>query len=413
VAHAPRVAQIFTEAGILPAAFHHAAERLRDDRPRLYAIDASGLAATSELDVFVHSIRPADRALLVSDGQPRRAVTTGRLYRQLQDAGMHIARLDAPAPKRDAPMGRVFDLLVRDDVASAIHELAAQGRLRQIADRGSRLWTIAREYLRQSRGTLVVSLDADSRTTINRLIHDERAMIGELDRREHHVRVLAPRQVSAADRGRAAHYDVGDVVRYRIGNRALGLDTGEYARVTHVDAERNLVTVRRSRGTAVTYDPGDLQGVALYREADRTFARGDRVQFTACNRARKIGRFEVGTIDSIDGTPHVRVRLDSGRRVTVALTEPLHLDYGYAVAGLRGQTADRVLVHFETDRLGEPQTNRSWVRLAISGGRYEAQIYTDNVTALHHALGRDPAHPSRIAHDRAWPARARDLGLAL
>ena len=81
------------------------------------------------------------------------------------------------------------------------------------------------------------------------------------------MRVLVARQeVTGADRQWAEQYQPGDVVRYTKGSRTHGLAAGEYARVAHVDATHNLVTVRRKYGARVTYDPRRLQGVTLYRE---------------------------------------------------------------------------------------------------------------------------------------------------
>ena len=64
-------------------------------------------------------------------------------------------------------------------------------------------------------------------------------------------------------------------------------------------------------GERVTYDPRRLQGVTLYREADRAFAVGDRVQFTAPYRERHVANRELGTLEQIDasGRLHAAARL--------------------------------------------------------------------------------------------------------
>ncbi len=58
------------------------------------------------------------------------------------------------------------------------------------------------------------------------------------------------------------------------------MNAGDYATVTNTDAKQNLLTVERETGQPVTYDPRRLQGVSIYREAEREFAEGDRVQLT-------------------------------------------------------------------------------------------------------------------------------------
>jgi hypothetical protein len=59
----------------------------------------------------------------------------------------------------------------------------------------------------------------------------------------------------------------------------------------------------------------------------------------------------------------------------------------------QGQTAGRVLVHVETERAGEQLVNRRLAYVAVSRGRYDAQIYTDDKRKLPHVLDRDVSHP--------------------
>ena len=48
----------------------------------------------------------------------------------------------------------------------------------------------------------------------------------------------------------------------------------------------------------------------------------------------------------------------------------------------QGQTADRVLVHVDTEQAGEKLVNRRLAYLAVSRGRYDAQLYTNDKTHL-------------------------------
>ena len=84
----------------------------------------------------------------------------------------------------------------------------------------------------------------------------------------------------------AAQYEAGDVVRYTKGSQAMGIGAGEYTRVAGFDRERNLLTVERENGERLSYDPRRLQGVTVYRESERAFSEGDRVQFTAPDKER-------------------------------------------------------------------------------------------------------------------------------
>lgn len=226
----------------------------------------------------------------------------------------------------------MVEQLSRGEVRGAIHDLEQQRRVHEVADRQARFSAIAHAYARDPEGTLVVSPDNQSRTEIHQTVHRLMQVTGGVQEREHQTRVLVARQdVTGADRQWAAQYEPGNVVRYVKGSQALGIEPGECARVQQVHAHDNRVTVARESGEHVTYDPRRLQGVTLYREAERAFAAGDRVQFTAPYRTRDVANRELGTLDHLDASGRLHVRLDSGRAVALTVKDHPHLDHGYAV----------------------------------------------------------------------------------
>ena len=414
-----RAAQKLEDAGITASTLQrHLARREEptEANKRLYVLDESSLASTKQMHDFLQRLGADDRVLLVGDVRQHQAVDAGRPYQQLQEAGMETARLEAIVRQKDPALKVVVEQLSRGDVRGGIHQLETQGRVHEIADRDARLHAMAREYVRQPEGTLVVSPDNHSREEINQVIHRAMQATGAVHRREHHVQVLVARQdVTGADRQWAEQYKPGDVVRYTKGSRTHGLAAGEYVRVAHVDAAHNLVTVKRKYGARVTYDPRRLQGVTLYRESDRAFARGDRVQFTAPDRERHIANRELGTIEQMDRKGHAQIRLDAGRTLAVSLKTHRHLDYGYAVTShsSQGQTADRVLVHIDTVRAGAQLVNRRLAYVAVSRGRYDAQIYTNDTSQLVEALSRDVSHRSAVEPSQTSGAPSQSVGASV
>ncbi len=195
-------------------------------------------------------------------------------------------------------------------------------------------------------------------------------------------------------------------MRYTRGTKTHGIEAGEYARVERVDEKENLVTVKRKNGEQVSYDPRRLHGVTLYRETERAFSKGDRVQFTAPNREQHIANRELGTIlgtiDKIDDSGNLQLRLDSGRTIAFNIKDNRHLDYGYAVTShsSQGQTADRVLVHVDTGQKGEKLINRRLAYVALSRGRYDVQLYTNDKTHLTEQLSRDVSRRSAMEQIR-------------
>jgi ATP-dependent exoDNAse (exonuclease V) alpha subunit len=223
--------------------------------------------------------------------------------------------------------------------------------------------------------------------------------------------LVARQEITGADRQWAGQYEPGHIVRYTRGSKTHGIEAGEYARVRGVNEKENIVTVKRENGEQVSYDPRRLHGVTLYRETERAFSKGDRVQFTAPNREQHIANRELGTIEKIDASGNAQVHLDTGRTVALNIKENPHLDYGYAVTShsSQGQTADRVLIHIDTEQSGEKLVNRRLAYVAVSRGRYDAQVYTNDKTHLTEQLSRDVSHRSAMETARAQQPAAEKI----
>jgi conjugative relaxase-like TrwC/TraI family protein len=390
-----RAAQKLSESGIESRTLQRhlsTSEESHIPGKRLYVLDESSLASTKQMNEFLHRLDKEDRVLLVGDTRQHQAVEAGRPYQQLREAGIETARLDEIVRQKDPRLKEAVEQLSRGAVKDAIDNLSSQGRVHEIGDRNERLAKIADDYVRKPDGTLVVSPDNQSRMEINNVIHRKMQETGHVGTQDQRLTILVQRQdVTSADRRWAGQYEPGNIVRYTKGSKELGIKPGEYTRVESVEEKKNLLTVARENGERVTYDPRRLQGVTVYREAERLFSRGDRLQFTAPSKELGVANRELATIERIDGTSDMQLRLDSGRAVRLNVEKIPHIDYGYAVTShsSQGQTADRVLIHVDTNQAGEKLVNRRLAYVAVSRGRHDAQIYTNDGLELREALGRD------------------------
>jgi ATP-dependent exoDNAse (exonuclease V) alpha subunit len=157
-----------------------------------------------------------------------------------------------------------------------------------------------------------------------------------------------------------------------------------------VDPDENRITIARENGAQQTYDPRRLSGVAVYQEVRRDFSEGDRVQFTAPSKELQVANRELGTIERVSHSGNLEIRMDSGREVHFNIGEHPHLDHGYAVTShsSQGQTADRVLIHVDTEK-SELLVNNRFAYVSVSRGQYDAQIYTNDRSELARNLSRE------------------------
>jgi ATP-dependent exoDNAse (exonuclease V) alpha subunit len=94
--------------------------------------------------------------------------------------------------------------------------------------------------------------------------------------------------------------------------------------------------------------------------------------------------------------------MDSGRDVAFNIREHPHLDHGYAVTShsSQGQTAERVLIHVDTE-LGEQLVNSRMAYVSVSRAQFDVKMYTNDAKTLGSELSRDVSHPSALQQDEA------------
>ena len=397
-----RAAQNLESAGIETKTMaRHLTEGQREtsNSPCLYIVDESSMASTRQMHDFLKSIHAEDRVLFVGDTRQNEAVDAGRPYAQLQEAGMQTAQLTEIIRQQDAALKATVERLSMGDVEGAIRSLAAQGRVHEYTEREERIQAIARAYVEQPENTLVISPDNASRLEIATTIHAEMQKLGKVSQEEQQVTVLVARQnITSEDRLWAQNYEPGDVLRYTRGNQTIDVAAREMVWVSATDDHENLITVERENGELITYDPRKVNGVTVYQEAERSFAEGDRIQFTTAFHPQKIANRELGTIAALDEAGNLKLQMDSGRTVDFNLHQHPHLDYGYAVTShsSQGETADNVLIHVDSEHAHKGLINSRMAYVAVSRARFDAQIFTNDAESLGRELGKEVSHSTAL-----------------
>jgi ATP-dependent exoDNAse (exonuclease V) alpha subunit len=92
----------------------------------------------------------------------------------------------------------------------------------------------------------------------------------------------------------------------------------------------------------------------------------------------------------------MRLKMDGGRVVQLGPREHPHLDHGHAVTShsSQGQTADRVLIHVDTELAAKGLLNSGMAYIAVSRGAEDVQLYTNDREKMPEALGHNVSHES-------------------
>ena len=414
-----RAARQLKDSGIKAGTLQGFLARGRDaqedpEQKRIFFMDESSLASTSQMREFLVRMGPQDRVLLIGDVRQHQGVEAGRPFEQLQEAGMRTAKLDEIVRQQDPALKATVELLARGQVSTALESLQQQDHVKEICDREDRIRTIAKAYVESPQKTLIVSPDNASRRELNLAVRHELKDHGTLKPEDHTFRVLVQRQdMTGAERSWASHYEIGDVVRYARGSKSTGIDAGSYASVATINPGTNQLTVEKANGELATYDSRRLTGVSVYQEMERQFSIGDRIQFTAPDKSLQVANRDLALIESISSDGRISACLDNNRRIEFDPAEHRHFDHGYAVTShsAQGLTADRVLVHADSS-VHPDLLNSRFAYVSISRASRDVTLFTDDLAKLSPALAADVSKTSALEIGQT-PAITQDMGIAL
>jgi conjugative relaxase-like TrwC/TraI family protein len=402
------------EAGTLQGFLVRTANPDLREQKHFYLVDESSLASTNQMREFLSRLGPNDRVLLIGDTRQHQAVEAGRPFEQLQEAGMHTARLDEIVRQKDPALKSVVELLATGQVSAALDALQQQGSVKEIPNAEERIRAIAKSYVESPDNTLIVSPDNASRRELNLAVRQELKANGSLAPQDHTFRVLVQRQdMTGAERSWASQYEINDVVRYTRGSKAIGIEAAAYASVVAINPAANLLTVEKANHELATYDPRRLTGVSVYQEIERDLSVGDRIQFTAPDKSLGVANRDMAAIEAIQPDGRLSVRLDNNRQIEFSPNEHRHFDHGYAVTShsSQGLTAERVLVHADTS-VHPDLLNCRFGYVSISRASHEATLFTDDLAKLGPQLGAEVSKTSALEINQA-SSIAQGIGLGL
>jgi conjugative relaxase-like TrwC/TraI family protein len=402
------------EAGTLQGFLAHAAKPDTVEQKHFYLVDESSLASTNQMREFLARLGPNDRVLLIGDTRQHQGVEAGRPFEQLQEAGMRTAKLDEIVRQKDPALKSAVEMLAKGQVSAALESLQQQGRVQEIPNAEERIRAIAKSYVESPEKTLIVSPDNASRRELNVAVRQELKANGTLAPEDRTFRVLVQRQdMTGAERTWASHYEINDVVRYSRGSQAIGMEAGSYGSVVGVNPAANLLTVEKSSGEQAIYDPRRLTGVSVYREIDREFSAGDRIQFTAPDKALGVANRDLAAVESISPDGRISARLDNGRQIEFDPTEHRHFDHGYAVTShsSQGLTAERVLVNADTG-VHPDLLNSRFGYVSISRASHEATLFTNDLAKLSPQLSADVSKTSALEINQPAPV-SQEIGMGI
>jgi conjugative relaxase-like TrwC/TraI family protein len=361
---------------------------------RLYFVDESSLTSTAQMYKFLGSLGKEDRAILVGDIRQHQSVEAGRIFDEMQKAGMKTAQLNKVVRQKDEDLKRAVVLMANGRIAEGVEALRRQGRVHEQMHRADRFAAIARTYIESPENTLVVSPDNKSRQEINSAVRDELKRQRKLEE-DQVVPARVRKDIHAEDRRYVRSYRPGDSIRFHTNLPTLKIKSGQVGTVVEVNPDQNTLSLKLEDGSAqrfLAFNPASRSNLSVFESQERPFAIGDRIQFTTPWKEKSVASRDTGRVEHIEKNGNIAVRLETGRRVAWNLKEYNYLDHAYAMTShsSQGMTVDRVLIHVDTtDSRVRGLVDKTLSYVATSRARYDAQIFTDDASQLGRVLSRE------------------------
>lgn len=361
--------------------------------------EASQLGTRDMLRLFNVADHVGARVILVGDRRQHRSVTAGEPLKLLEEkAGLRVAQV-TEILRQKGDYKKVAQDLSDGRASEAFEQLDKLGWIKQVPDE-DRYEQLAAAYLsaaeeRKKNGklksALVVSPTHAEAASITLAIRAGLKNQGKLDN-ERMVDVWIPKHLTDAQKADATEYDAGDLLQFY--QNAPGHQKG--SRLT-VEDNMKLPTELANR-------------FEVYRPMQMPLAVGDRVRLTAGGKTKDgEHRLSNGSLLTVQGfTKRGDLIVDRGWIIDRDFG---HLSHGYVVTShaSQGVTVDKVFVGISSESF--PATYQRTAYVALTRGKEEAQIFTDDRDELLKVVGRtdEPLSATELSDDQQTPALAARL----
>lgn len=366
--------------------------------------EASQLGTRDMHAVFTVADAVGARVLLVGDRRQHKSVTAGEPLKLLEErAGLPVAQV-TDIMRQSGNYKSVAKALSEGKTGAAFEELDKLKWIRQVPDE-ERYQLLADAYLsaarEQGKGgkpktALVVSPTHAEAARVTDAIRTARKAAGELAG-ERVVTAYVAAHLTDAQKADSTEYQPGDMLQFF--QNAPGYTKGERIMIDE----------------SSTPPVGLAQRFEVYRAKPLPLAVGDRIRVTAGGTTKDGNhRLSNGSLFTVEGfTPQGDIKVNNG---WVIDRDFGHLAHGYVTTShaSQGTTVNKVFIAIDSESLKATDQRTAYV--AITRGKEQALIFTDDHLALLKAVQRESdglsatelaeqASPSKPAPAKAFASR--------
>ncbi|WP_035353043.1 MobF family relaxase [Edaphobacter aggregans] len=301
----------------------------------------------------------ADRVIANIDTDSSRSLINNRLAyvaisRASQDARIYTNNAETLGQRlaTDVTKTAALDFTAKSEQAAQAAPAQATKaskpvQIHEYNNQDSRLAAVASEFVNRPERSVIVAPDRAERDELTQLIRVDLFAQGKLGRDAHAIPVLIEKE--SRSKMRVESYQPGDKIQYKTGSPNLdGIPHDSQATVVSTKPRGNVLSVQLDTSREeVSYNPAQLRTQTresrVFQEETREVAQGERIRFTTSDKELGVRSGDLGTVTRIGQNNSMTVKMDSGRTAELSPEKARHIDYGYAVDGLKNIHAERVI----------------------------------------------------------------------
>ncbi len=373
---------------------------------QVWVVDEASLLSAHHMRDLLRSAERADaRVVMVGDVMQLGSVESGRAFSQLQDTGMRTFVLDKIVRQQNPDLRQAVEAGLHADAQGMLHHLQHGGGTVTTMGRDkagksleeqwqARINGIADHYMSldpdERAKALVIDPSREGRDELNMEIRRRKRDQHELSGRALVADILVSKDLTNVQKRLALSYQEGDVARFvkDYGPKANPtVQKDAYLTVTGTSPATGDVTLKNDKGQDISWKPEKWTKVEAYTQTQREMLAGDTITFTRTDPAINAKNGQTAEVKAVDPQAKMALLQKPGEQpMAMDLRGHKHWDHGYARTAYlaQGRTADRALIHLESWRANVVQMRSAYV--AVSRGKLEAHVYTDNASKLQRSL---------------------------
>lgn len=355
----------------------------RAAQKQAWLVDEASMLSTKQMAELLRQSEVAGaRLILVGDTKQLASQEAGAAFRQVQEKTQTFV-LDEIVRQVNQDAKSAVEKSIENDLQQAFEHVDRVGGVRELDTRQQRVEAIANDYSKlnekERERTIVIAPGRDDREELNRAIRGKLQEQGEVKKAEITAATLEGKAVTQAELKDVSLYTRGDILKFSSDYRKHDIGKNSYWTVKEIDQASNTLTIQDREGKTVQINPRQNTKFEVYQQVQRQFAAGDRLVITQNDRSRGLTNGTEARVEQVKGQ-ELELRLSNGKTIKMDLSQEQnrHLNHAYAQTAHRaqGKTADRVLVHAESNR--QNLINQKSLYVSLSRARQEIRIYTDS-----------------------------------